>query len=90
MAIRQEHIHIDSILPEAAPGHDDASRYVTVVFRVLDPDHPNSFKVPVSVNIDQFDEGDVERHARHVFHHLMRTLSETTSAWEASSRAVQV
>lgn len=88
MAIREEHIHIDSISPEAAPGHDDASRYVTVVFRVLDEGHPNSFKVPVSVNIDQFAEGDVERHARHVFHHLMRTLSETTSAWEALPRTM--
>lgn len=86
MAIRQEHIHIDSISPETSPGHEDASRYVTVVFRVLDRDHPNSFQVPVSVNVDQFDDGDVEQHARYVFHHLMRTLAETTSAWRALDR----
>jgi len=88
MAIRQEHIHIDSVSPETTPGHDDASHYVTVVFRVLDRDHPNSFQVPVSVNVDQFADGDVEQHARRVFHHLMRTLAETTCDWEALSRSV--
>jgi hypothetical protein len=82
MAIRLEHIHIDSITPETAPGHEDGSRYVTVTFRVFEPHHPNTFLVPVSVNIDQFEDGEVEDHARYVFHHFMRTLSETTRAWD--------
>ena len=87
MAITMDHIHIQSIGPEVAPGHDDPSRYVTVSFRVLEMDHPNSFVVPVSVNIDQFrGDADIERHARYVLHHLLRTLAETTQAWDGYGR----
>lgn len=86
MAIRQEHIHIESVQPEVAPGHDDGSRYATVTFRIFDPHHPNSFLVPVSVNLDQFDDGKVEDHARYVFHHFMRTLAEETRSWDLRDR----
>jgi hypothetical protein len=82
LAITQDHIHIESVGPESVPGHDDSSRYTTVTFRVLEPSHPNSFLVPVSVNIGQFGVDDVEAQARYVFHHLMRTVAETTRAWE--------
>ena len=85
MAITLDHIHIESIGPEVV-GHDDPSRYVTVTFRVLEKDHPNSFLIPVSVNIGQFDGKDVERHARYVLHHLLRTLAATTAAWDSYGR----
>lgn len=84
MAIRLDHIHIEAIEPESAPGHEDASRYMTVTFRVFDAHHPNTFLVPVSVNVDQFDPADVEAHARCVFHHFMKSLAETTRAWETA------
>jgi hypothetical protein len=83
MAITRDHIHIESIGPETTEGHDDGGRYATVTFRVLDGDHPNSFTVPVPVNLDQFGQEGVERHARYVFHHLLRTLAETTRDWDA-------
>jgi hypothetical protein len=86
MAIRQEHIHIETIHPETPPGHVDGSRYATVTFRIFESHHPNSFLVPVSVNLDQFQDGQVEDHARYVFHHFMRTLAEETRAWDALDR----
>ena len=82
MAITQDHIHIESIGPETGPGHEDSSCYATVVFRVLEAGHPNTFLVPVSVNTAQFGEDHIERQSRYVFHHLMRTLAESTRAWD--------
>ena len=86
MAITADHIHLETIGPETSPGHDDPSRYVTVTFRILEKDHPNSFVVPVSVNIGQFDGQQIERHARYVLHHLFQTLAETTRAWDGYGR----
>ena len=87
MAITQDHIHIESIAPETTPGHADASTYATVTFRVLERGHPNSFLVPVSVNTGQFGQDDVEQQARYVFHHLMRTLADSTGAWSGQGQS---
>lgn len=82
MAITLDHIHVEDVKLQGAAkaGH------AMVTFRVLEKDHPNSFLVPVLVNLAQIDESALTNHARWVFHHLMRTLSETTRSWETLDR----
>jgi hypothetical protein len=82
MAITLDHIHVEDVQLQSA-GKDG---YATVSFRVLEKDHPNTFVVPVLVNTAQIDASALTNHARYVFHHLMRTLSETTRSWEALDR----
>jgi hypothetical protein len=82
MAISQDHIHIEDVQLE---GHSKAG-YATVTFRVLEEGHPNSFTVPVLVNVEQVDASALTNHARYVFHHLMRTLSDSTRTWEGLDR----
>ena len=82
MAITLDHIHVDEVKLEGSAKDG----YATVTFRVLEKDHPNSFVVPVPVNLSQVDPSALTNHARYVFHHLMRTLSETTRNWETLDR----
>jgi len=82
MAISLDHIHVEDV-QLAGAGKDGCA---TVTFRVLEKDHPNSFLVPVPVNTAQIDESALTNHARYVFHHLMKTLSETTRHWEGLDR----
>jgi len=82
MAISKDHIHIDDVQLEGQPK----AGYATVTFRVLEKGHPNSFTVPVLVNVEQVDASALTNHARYVFHHLMRTLSESTLSWEGLDR----
>ena len=81
MAITLDHIHVDEVQLEGPK-----QGYATVTFRVLEKDHPNSFVVPVLVNMTQVDPSALTNHARYVFHHLMRTLCETTRNWESLDR----
>lgn len=80
--MRPEEITLQSIRIERPDRHPDLATYQTATFRVLPPDHPNSFVVPVSVNLDQYGPDEVEEQARFVFHRLMRALAETTQAWD--------
>ena len=82
MAITLDHIHVEDVQLQGA-GKDG---YATVTFRVLEKDHPNTFVVPVPINTAQIDASALTNHARYVFHHLMRTLSETTRSWEGLDR----
>ena len=82
MAISLDHIHVDEV--QLQGGGKDG--HATVTFRVLEKDHPNSFLVPVLINTAQIDESALTNHARWVFHHLMRTLAETTRSWEGLDR----
>jgi hypothetical protein len=82
MAITLDHIHVEDVQPQSPVKNG----YATITFRVLEKDHPNSFVVPVLVNTSQIDSSALTNHARYVFHHLMRTLSETTRSWEALDR----
>jgi hypothetical protein len=79
--MRQEEITVETIDIEPPNLHPDASPYETVVFRVLPADHPNSFTVPVSVNLSQFPAHEAQAHARFVFHQLMRSLAQATASW---------
>jgi hypothetical protein len=85
--MRIEEITVESIAVEAPFVHHDLSPYETVVFRVLPADHPNSFTVPVSVNLDQFSAHDAQSHARFVFHRLMRALADATAPWDRADAA---
>lgn len=80
--MRQEEITVETVDIEPLHRHPDASPYETVVFRVLPADHPNSFTVPVSVNLSQFPAPVAQRQARLVFHRLMRALSQATADWD--------
>ncbi len=82
MAITLDHIHIETV------QHDGERRdgQAIVTFRILEDGHPNSFTVPVPINCSQIDPSAVTNHARFVFHHLMRTLSESTRSWEGLDR----
>lgn len=80
--MRIEEITVEAIAVEPPNAHHDLSPYETVVFRVLPADHPNSFTVPVSVNLSQYGAHDAQGQARFVFHRLMRALAETTAAWD--------
>lgn len=80
--MRIEEITVETIDVEAPNTHRDLSAYETVVFRVLPADHPNSFTVPVSVNLSQFGAQDAQGHARFVFHRLMRALADATAPWD--------
>lgn len=82
MTISLDHIHIDDIRREGADGRGHA----VVTFRVLDSGHPSSFTVPVQINEAQVDPSALTNHARWVFHHLMRSLSESTRSWEGLDR----
>ncbi len=82
MTISLDHIHIEDVRCDAAP----VTGYATVTFRVLEDGHRSSFLVPVQVNVGQVDESALTNHARYVFHHLMRSLSESTRSWEGLDR----
>ena len=82
MAITLDHIHVEDVQLHGA-GKDG---YAVITFRVLEKGHPNTFLVPVLVNTTQIDASALTNHARYVFHHLMRTLSETTRSWEGLDR----
>ena len=82
MAITLDHIHVEDVKLNGSARDG----YATVTFRVLEEDHPNTFLVPVLVNMAQIDSSALTNHARYVFHHLMRTLSETTRNWETLDR----
>lgn len=84
--MRIEQITVETIDIEPPHRHPDASPYETVVFRVLSPDHPNSFTVPVSVNLSQAPAQDAQRQARFVFHRLMRALAEASAPWDLANR----
>ena len=80
--MRPEEVTLESISIEHPDGHRDQAVYDTVRFRVFPPDHPNSFVVPISVNTDQYGQGEVERHARFGFHRILRSLAEATREWD--------
>jgi hypothetical protein len=82
--MRVEEITVETIDIEPPGGHADLSTYETVVFRVLPAEHPNSFTVPISVNLSQVSAHEAQAHARMVFHHLMRSLGEATAVWDVS------
>jgi hypothetical protein len=82
MAITLDHIHVEEVKLNSSAKEG----YATVTFRVLEEDHPNTFLVPVLVNMAQIDASALTDHARYVFHYLMRTLSETTRDWESLDR----
>lgn len=82
--MRIEEITVETIDVEPPNTHRDLSPYETVIFRVLPADHPNSFTVPVSVNLSQFGAHDAQVQARFVFHRLMRALAEATAPWDRS------
>lgn len=80
--MRVEEITLESVTIEPEDGHADASVYDTVTFRIFPDGHPNSFRVPVSVNADQYPAEAIEDHARFVFHRLMRALAAATKDWD--------
>ncbi|MDB5460637.1 MAG: hypothetical protein JWO72_2378 [Caulobacteraceae bacterium] len=80
--MRCEEITLVSLEVEAPDVHGDLGTYETVTFRVLPADHPNSFVVPISVNIDQYPTEQIESQARFVFHRMMRALAGATSDWD--------
>lgn len=82
MTISLDHIHIEDIRRDDEAGRGQA----VVTFRVLERGHPNSFTVPVPINEAQVDSSALTNHARWVFHHLMRSLSESTRSWENLDR----
>jgi hypothetical protein len=79
--MRVEEITVERIDIEPPGAHADLSTYETVVFRVLPADHPNSFTVPISVNLSRVSAHEAQAHARKVFHHLMRSLGQATATW---------
>lgn len=85
--MRIEEITVETVAIEPPHRHPDASSYETVVFRVLPPDHPNSFTVPVSVNLSQVGAQDAQRQARFIFHRLMRALAEASAPWDRGTPA---
>ncbi len=80
--MRPEEITLEAITVERPDQHPDLATYRTAAFRVLPADHPNSFVVPISVNLDQYGPGEVEDQARLIFHHLMRALAKATAGWD--------
>ncbi|PVM93652.1 hypothetical protein [Caulobacter endophyticus] len=80
--MRPEEISLQSIQVEHPDQHPDLATYRTAVFRVLPADHPNSFLVPISVNLDQYPPEEVEEQARFVFHRMMRALGDATRTWD--------
>ena len=80
--MRPEEITVETIDIEPPGLHADLSSYETVIFRVLPGDHPNSFTVPISVNLSQFAPQDAQAQARFVFHRLMRSLASATQDWD--------
>ena len=85
--MRPEEITVETIDIEPPGLHPDLSSYETVVFRVLPAGHPNSFTVPISVNLSQFPAQEAQAHARFVFHRLMRSLSQVTQDWDRGAEA---
>ena len=85
--MRPEEITVETVDIERPGVHPDLSTYETVVFRVLPADHPNSFLVPVSVNLSQFPPQEAQGQARFVFHRLMRSLAEATREWDRADEA---
>jgi hypothetical protein len=81
--MRIEEVTLETVTIEPEGGHRDRSVYDTVTFRVFPPDHPNSFRVPVSVNTEQCPSEAVEDQARFVFHRLIRAVAEATREWDA-------
>jgi hypothetical protein len=84
--MRVEEITVEAIDIERPGGHADLSTYEIVVFRVLPTEHPNSFTVPISVNLSQVSAHEAQAHARMVFHHLMRSLGQATAVWDVAER----
>lgn len=80
--MRLEEITVETIDVEAPNIHHDASPYETILVRVLPADHPNSFTVPISVNLNQFGAHHAQAHARFVFHRLMGALAQATTPWD--------
>lgn len=80
--MRVEEVSLESIAIEPEGGHKGTAVYDTVLFRVFDRGHPNSFVVPVSVNTDQYPAEEIEGHARFVFHRLMKAVAEATKDWD--------
>lgn len=80
--MRPEEITLESVQPERPDQHPDLATYRTATFRVLPADHPNSFVVPISVNLDQYGPSEIEEQARRVFHRLMRALAQATQGWD--------
>jgi hypothetical protein len=81
--MRIEEVTLETITVEPEDGHADNAVYDTVVFRVFPADHPNSFRVPVSVNTEQYPAEAVEDHARFMFHRIIRAVAEATRDWDA-------
>lgn len=79
--MRTEEIRLESVQLEWPDQHPDLATYRTVTFRVLPAGHPNSFLVPISVNLDQYGPDEVEDQARFVFHRLAQALAEATQGW---------
>lgn len=80
--MRPEEITLESIRLERPDRHPDLATYQTVAFRILPADHPNSFIVPISVNLDQYGSDEVEAQARSVLHHLLQGLAHATRGWD--------
>jgi hypothetical protein len=80
--MRVEEISLESIALERPDARTDSGAYNTVTFRVLPPDHPSSFVVPIAVNLAQYPPGEIETHARFVFHRMMKAFADATSAWD--------
>jgi len=80
--MRSEEINLESVAVERPDGHADLATYDTVTFRVFPAGHPNCFRVPISVNADQYPPDEVEAHARFVFHRIMKALAKATADWD--------
>jgi hypothetical protein len=83
--MRPEEITLESIEVERPDQHPDLATYRTAAFRILPADHPNSFVVPISVNLDQYTPEEVETQARFIFHRLMHALAQATQGWNRPS-----
>jgi hypothetical protein len=81
--MRIEEVTLEEVTVEPEGGHRDRAVYDTVTFRVFPAGHPNSFRVPVPVNTDQYPPEAIEDHARFMFHRLIRAVAEATRDWDA-------
>jgi hypothetical protein len=82
--MRIEEISLESTDIERPDRHPDLATYKTVTFRILPQVHPNSFVVPISVNLDQFTPEEISTQARFIFHQLIKSVAAATANWDRS------
>ena len=82
--MRIEEISLESTGIERPDRHPDLATYETVTFRILPQAHPNSFVVPISVNLDQFTPEEISTQVRLIFHQLIKSVAAATADWDRS------